>query len=342
MKGQYRHIIGLGLILVSIVPGWERSEPKSLFPLLELMMDELLRLTGCTLFNAYENAPVEIKVSLLHSVCDIPATSKVYNLAGQGALRACPYCTETGTHCKILCKVIHASNRAYLDPNHPLRKPDARYPCRERCYSLPPQKVDPENECQARTDYEELQKKTHKKNQLKQSGFAGYYPFQKDPDHVRVDQSTVDAMHTPADVTENVLFTITGNVDNIEKVKQQEVQYGRIPPPKTVPVSTRNSDTCKPKPQKRSRNGKQGKCDSAPITKLQYQTASWELSKTAVKRADEVAMSITYPPGCDLSQEHYFSKPKLLKTKMDRMLKVNINCLCTEIMSLFALSPCSK
>ncbi len=321
MKGQYRHILGLGLILVSIIPGWERSEPKSLFPLLELMMDELLQLTGCTLYNAYKDAPVQIKVSILHSVCDIPATSKIYSLAGATALRACPYCMEEGVHSKTLCKTLHASNRAYLDPDHPLREPDSRFPSSEWCYSLPPKPVDPQSESQARTDYEELQKKSHKKSQLKQSGFAGHYPFERDPDHVRVKQSTVDPMHTPADVTEHVLFTITGNTDNFEKIKQQEAQYGRIAPPKVVTVNSRITDPSKPKPKKIPRK-EQCKTTPAPVTKLLYPKASWELSPSAVKDADRIAMSIAYPPQTDLSQEPYFSKPRLLKTKMDRMLKV--------------------
>ncbi len=319
MKGKYRHVLGIGLTLVSIIPGWEHAEPKSLYPLLELMVDELLELTGSTMYNAYVNAPVEIKTSILHSVCDIPATAKVYSLAGAAALRACPYCNEEGMHSKILCKTIHPSNRSYLDTDHPLREADSRFPVKGRCYDVPPKRIDPESEKQARTDYEELQKKTHKKNQLKQSGFAGHYPFEKDPWHVRMEQSTVDAMHTPADVTEHVLFTITGNVDNMDKIKQQEVDYGRIAKPRTVLMNGKGNHTAKPKPRKIQ---KKEKDTPAPAMKVVYPKAPWELSQSDIKQADKVAMSIVYPPTSDLDQGTYFSKPKLLKTKMDRMLKV--------------------
>ncbi len=322
MKGKYRHILGIGLALVSIIPGWKRAEPKSLYPVLELMVDELLELTGSTMFNAYVNAPVEVKVSILHSVCDIPATAKVYSLAGQNALRACPYCDEVGIHSKILCKTIHQTNRTYLDMDHPLRKPDPRFPNGDRCFSVPPQRIDPENEIQARTDYEDLQKKTHKKAQLKQTGFAGHYPFERDPFHVRIDQSTVDAMHTPADVTETVLNTITGNVDNFDKVKQHEVDCGRIRNPRIIPLSSKSGQNAKPKPRKIQRKSESDKATSAPVTKVVYPKAPWELSDSDKKEADRVALSISYPPAVDLDQDTYFTKPKLLKTKMDRILKV--------------------
>ncbi len=322
MKGKYRHVLGMGLILVSIIPGYKTAEPKSLYPLLELMVDELLELTGSTMYNAYVNAPVEIKTSILHSVCDIPATAKVYSLAGAAALRACPFCNEVGVHHKILCKTVHLSNRAYLDTDHPLRECDTRFPDHDRCYTVPPKRIDPECEKQARTDYEELQKKTHKKNQLKQSGFAGHYPFEKDPNHVRMEQSTVDTMHTPADVTETVLFTITGSIDNFEKVKRQEAEYGRIPKPRIVHSVDKSHQSTRPKPTKIQKKSKQDTPTTAPITKVVYPKAPWELSQCDIQLADKAALSIVYPPTCDLDQDTYFTKPKLLKVKMDHMLKV--------------------
>ncbi|CAG2232640.1 unnamed protein product [Mytilus edulis] len=84
------------------------EEPKHLDPYLELIVDELLTLSECKLFNTYKGAPCNVKVALLH-------------VSSQAALRGCPYCRETGEYCKNLHKVVHLSNRSFLPTNHHLR-----------------------------------------------------------------------------------------------------------------------------------------------------------------------------------------------------------------------------
>ncbi|CAG2238093.1 unnamed protein product [Mytilus edulis] len=85
-----------------------QKNQKHLDPYLELIVDELLTLSECKLFNTYKGAPCNVKVALLH-------------VSSQAALRGCPYCRETGEYCKNLHKVVHLSNRSFLPTNHHLR-----------------------------------------------------------------------------------------------------------------------------------------------------------------------------------------------------------------------------
>ena len=73
------------------------------------------------MFNAYRNVPVDVKTRVLYVVTDFPAASKLFNTADQAAIRACPYCEESGTYVHDLCKCVHLSSHRYLDFMHSLR-----------------------------------------------------------------------------------------------------------------------------------------------------------------------------------------------------------------------------
>ena len=53
------------IMLVGIIPSNSGQEPRSLNPYLDILVDELLELSGCTLFDAYQEAPFQCKVALL-------------------------------------------------------------------------------------------------------------------------------------------------------------------------------------------------------------------------------------------------------------------------------------
>lgn len=59
------------LILVGIIPSQvQGAEPKHLDPYLEVLVDELIYLTGCKLYDAYQRAPFTLKVEVVIYILD--------------------------------------------------------------------------------------------------------------------------------------------------------------------------------------------------------------------------------------------------------------------------------
>lgn len=77
------------LLLVGIVPGNNQKEPSSLDPYLEILVDELLGLSNKTMFDAYRNAPFQLKVQLFMFILDYPGIGRVM---GSGAYQGCAWC----------------------------------------------------------------------------------------------------------------------------------------------------------------------------------------------------------------------------------------------------------
>ena len=97
------------ILLLGIIPGNGSQEPKNLDPYLEVFIDELLQLSGSTLFDAYQSAPFQLKVDVLLYVLDNPGLGKVLNMSGSGAYKGCMWCDIKGTHIKLYC-IMHDSS----------------------------------------------------------------------------------------------------------------------------------------------------------------------------------------------------------------------------------------
>ena len=72
------------------------AEPKNIDPYLEVVVDEILDLSGVTFFDAFKGAPFTFKVSLLNYVLDYPGLGKVFTAAGPTALQGCMWCEIRG------------------------------------------------------------------------------------------------------------------------------------------------------------------------------------------------------------------------------------------------------
>lgn len=82
------------LMLVGIVPG--PSEPTSLNPYLEIVVDEILSLTNMKVYDAYSMAPFNLKVEILLHVLDYPGLGKLFHAMGSGAYQGCLWCEQQG------------------------------------------------------------------------------------------------------------------------------------------------------------------------------------------------------------------------------------------------------
>ena len=84
------------ILLVGIVPGNGSKEAESLTPYLDVLVDELLELSGTTVFDGYQNAPFTLKVELLLPILDYPGICKVFSITGSGAYKGCAWCHIDG------------------------------------------------------------------------------------------------------------------------------------------------------------------------------------------------------------------------------------------------------
>ncbi|XP_062596774.1 uncharacterized protein LOC134258258 [Saccostrea cucullata] len=302
---EIRQLLG-PMLLVGVIPsGINGSEPKSLEPYLELLIDELLSLSEFTLYNAYEMAPMNVKVALLQYLCDIPAYSKVFHLPGHGALRSCPYCRDVGEYCKHLHKTIHLSNRRFLDSNHRMRSEDGfgKRGCERE---QKPTSYTCEEEAELRKEFELKRNKSQKAKHQKETGLKGEYSLQKLPYHNRMQQMQADGMHTFADFVNHVLEMLTGKLSS-EKVLHCEHSYARF----TDIVADDEQLESRPKKKKTDKT-QTSRQDSS-------RTIPWELTKKQIKEADKRACEIVYSQANGITPGPHFSKPWTLRTMSSKL-----------------------
>ena len=84
------------MLLVRIIPGNGGHEPKAVDPYLEVVVDELLTLSGSKFYDAFRKAPFTFKVQVLNYVLDYPGLNKVFSAVGANALQGCMWCEMRG------------------------------------------------------------------------------------------------------------------------------------------------------------------------------------------------------------------------------------------------------
>ncbi|VDI64678.1 Hypothetical predicted protein [Mytilus galloprovincialis] len=311
-----RNILG-PMMLVGIVPGTKTEEPKNLDPYLDLLVDELLELTECTMFNAYRGAPTSVRIALLHYMCDIPAFSKILHVSSQAALRGCPYCKEEGFYCKSLHKVVHINNRAFLPENHPLRKEKNDFAIKGEDRASKPESYTKEEELEIRNSYDQLPNQNRKSLLQKKTGLKGKYSFMRLPYHNRQEQMQPDGMHTIADVIGNLFGLITGKDDG-KKVREGEEEFQRFKDSWNSRTIINDEETVVGSNKRKSNTEDGRKAKKARVESMTAENelppAPWRLDRSSVKIADQRAMSLVYPTGYDYHPDQHFSKPWTLRT----------------------------
>lgn len=68
--------------------GNRSREPETLQPYLDLLVDELLQLSGKSVYNSYSKAPFLLKCEMSY-VLNYPGVGKVFHVFGSGAYKGC-------------------------------------------------------------------------------------------------------------------------------------------------------------------------------------------------------------------------------------------------------------
>ena len=99
-----------------------------------VLVDELLEISGSTLYDAYSQAPFTLKVSVLLHILDYPGLGKVMGVVGSGGIQGCAFCDLSGERNEVLHKTLYLQNRRFLPPSSPLRKDKFKYVLRAILY----------------------------------------------------------------------------------------------------------------------------------------------------------------------------------------------------------------
>ena len=85
------------ILLLGIVPGNGTHEPQTLDPYTEVMIDELIQISGnAAIYDAYKNEPFKLKAEILLYTLDYPGLGKVLRMSGAGAYKGCMWCEIKG------------------------------------------------------------------------------------------------------------------------------------------------------------------------------------------------------------------------------------------------------
>ena len=307
------------IFLVGIIPGNGCSEVTKIDPYLEILVDELLYLTKCKVVDAYQKAPVDIKIKVLLYVLDYPGLCKMFNQQGSGGLSGCHWCHVRGTYCSHLSKTIYLSNSSYVKNN-----------CSTSMAKSPPEVLgnvtdesdsqpklrNPGSEIYFREAYQNVKTKVDASIIASATGCKGNYALQKLPDHNRIEETLPDACHTVKDVVQNVMYLITNRNVNLQKVIKSEQASGRLNPAKiaTESADRKFSSTRKTvKSKKTDQKSGSDKADSS-IEKQNNIALPYILTDREIKVADERANAIKVPIGFGVKPGPFISKPGSLKS----------------------------
>lgn len=311
--------------LVGIIPGNGKSESSNLEPYLEVLVDELIFLSGCKAYSAYNMAPFDVKIKLLLYVLDYPGLSKLFHQIGSGGLSGCHWCFIRGIRCDHLDKVIYLSNRSYLEESDFVRQDETKFIDKAPDLSRRPKLRTNDEETSYREAYEKSKNKTQASIVATATGCKGNYILSSLPGHNRITESQPDSCHTIKDVTQNIMNFLTGYKVDVHKALIAENKLGRL---KDFSLgSSEHEDACfnddesekhckdlsGSKKRKRLTNKKTNK-KIASTNIFSSQRIPYLLTKDELNRADERAKSIRVPLGFGLKASPFISKTYCLKS----------------------------
>ena len=304
--------------LVGIIPGSGRSEATKVGTYVEVLVDELLYLTGCKAYSEYNKAPVDVKIKLLLYVLDYPGLSKLFNQIGSGGFFGCHWCFVRGETCKHLDKVVYLHNRSFLEKYDPLRDDDVHFVKKESDHSEKPQLRTSQSEVAYRKAYEQAKNKTQAAAIASATGCKASYPLSRLPDHNRLEESLPDACHVIKDVVQNVMNLVSGRKVDLTKIANAESKMNRM----HIINNTSDSETAK-----RLETGTESlksTSDGLPAKRRRTLSKSrssdsinclpFVLTKNELHTADERAQNIRVPVGFGLKPSPFIGTSGCLKS----------------------------
>lgn len=316
------------LLLIGIIPSQAQGkEPKHLDPFLEVLVDEIIFLSSCKLYDAYRKAPFQVKVEIMIYVLGYQGLGKVFSPTATGSYRGCGWCLQKGEYCKHLSKVVYPGNRRFLPTDHSLRKDRHNFPEHlEEARERPPSRSFHQDVCFHKAH-------DNAKNNAQSSRIATgtgcrnmYVLAKKNPTFDRVVQTVPDAMHTIAVQIKHLVKCIAGKApEDSVAVRMQEKSLGRF---KSSWPSAAHS---LPSSQDDSRRGRKNKKKAKEGT-TSLPNAPFGLTKKQMEEADKRAKQIRAPVGDQFCPGPIFSRISRLNSHEWKEVIITYNCTCATIL----------
>ena len=170
------------IVLLGIISGNRRLSPNPA-AYLEIVNDEMLALSGSSMYSAYDNASFTVELKFLLYVLDHPVMSKLFNLHGANSITGCHYCEIRGEYNKNLSKVIYSDNRLYLPLSSLLRGDVKGFAAKNLCSASQPKSCTPESELQNQKRQSLATSKQQSLQIAKETGCKDSHPFVHLPGH---------------------------------------------------------------------------------------------------------------------------------------------------------------
>lgn len=274
------------IMLVGIIPANGKEEPKSVDPYVEVLVDEVMELSGTTFYDGFKRESFTFRVRFHNYVLDYPGLNKVFCSTGAGALQGCMWCEIFGTHVAALDKVVYLHNRRFLPASHSLRKAKKNFPSGKAEHRPAPEKLTQEEVMVNSLAYENAKNATQAAGFATATGSKGCYCLMILPDHDRTPQVFPDMMHLMKNVTCEIVQLLTGYKDSA-KVRKAEQELGRFSSSWIQESQEKSSESATIEGKKGKKGKKKGNLLDAPF----------RLSNDALKIADTRARQ-EYPGSC--------------------------------------------
>lgn len=311
------------LILVGIIPSQvQGKEPKHLDPFLEVLLDEIIFLSGCKIYDAYKQAPFHVKEEIFIYILDYQGLGKVFSLTGTGSYRSCAWCMHKGQYCNHLKKVVYPGHRRFLPADHTLRKDSANFPDQSEELRHKPPERSFQQDSMFHKAYDNSKSQAQCTRVATGTGCRGMYCLaQKSPGFDRVQQTVPDAMHTIAVQVKHLVRCIAGKApEDSLSVRMQEKSLGRFE--ESWPTINAASKSCNSGGRNGKRKGssdtsKKGEASSLP-------PAPFGLTKKQIEEADKRTKEVIVPSGDSFRLGPIFSR--ISKLNSHEWKEVHIFC----------------
>ena len=300
------------LLLVGFIPSQaEGKEPKDLDPFLEVLVDEIIFLSSCKLYDAYRKAPFQAKVEIMIYILDYQGLGKVFCLTGTGSYRGCGWCMQKGQYCKHLSKVVYPGNRRFLPAGHQLRKDSRNFPEHsEEKRERPPYRSF-HQDVSFHKAHDNSKNNAQSARIATGTGCRGTYVLaKKNPSFDRVEQSMPDAMHTIAVQVKHIVKCIAGKApEDSLAVRSLEKSLGRFKEswPQTSVAGGLHSSKDDSAGSKQKKKTKKEAATSLP-------NAPFGLTRKQMEQADQRVKEIRVPAGDTFRLGAIFSRVSRLNS----------------------------
>ena len=103
---RVRHLF-TNIMLVGTIPGQKGDTSLKIDPYMEVLVDELLELSGSPMYDGFLKEQFNFKFKILNYVLDYSGLNKLFSASGANALKCCLWCDVKGKYLNLIRYQLH-------------------------------------------------------------------------------------------------------------------------------------------------------------------------------------------------------------------------------------------